>query len=105
MKEGLLKLPRNRVRRNYLGGAGIDRLHGEAVCQDNDRPEEWIGSMVEAVNLGMEPVENEGLAMVETEEGVFCLRDLVDKNRQFYLGNSIHQDGSWQLSFLLKILD
>mgnify|MGYP002510202500 CR=1 FL=1 len=105
MKEGLLKLPRNRVRRNYLGGAGIDRLHGEIVCQDNDRPEEWIGSMVEAVNLGMEPVKNEGLAVVETEEGMLFLRDLVDENRKFYLGNSIHQDGSWQLSFLLKILD
>lgn len=45
MRKGLIKLPRNRVRRNYLGGAGIDRLHGEKVCQDNDRPEEWIGSM------------------------------------------------------------
>lgn len=105
MKEGLMKLPKNRVRRNYLGGAGIDRLHGEAVCRDNDRPEEWIGSMVEAVNLGMEPVENEGLAMVETKEGRFCLRDLVDKNRRFYLGESVRKDGTWQLSFLLKILD
>ncbi len=105
MKEGLMKLPRNRVRRNYLGGAGIDRLHGETVCRDNDRPEEWIGSMVEAVNLGMEPIENEGLAMVETEEGMFCLRDLVNENQRFYLGDSIHKDGTWQLSFLLKILD
>lgn len=105
MKRGLIKLPKNRVRRNYLGGAGIDRLHGERVCKDNDRPEEWIGSMVEAVNPGMEPVEKEGLAMVETEDGIFCLRELVDQNQRFYLGDSIHKDGTWQLSFLLKILD
>ena len=69
MKKGLIKLPENRVRRNYLGGAGIDRLHKKAVCVDNDRPEEWIGSMVEAVNLGMEPVEQEGLALVELLSG------------------------------------
>ena len=42
MNYGLMKLPRNRVRRNYLGGAGIDRLHGESVCRDNDQPEEWV---------------------------------------------------------------
>ena len=67
MNYGLMKLPRNRVRRNYLGGAGIDRLHGETECRDNNQPEEWIGSMVEAVNPGMDPVEKEGLAKVETE--------------------------------------
>ncbi len=105
VKKGLINLPRNRVRRNYLGGAGIDQMHGEAVCRDNDQPEEWIGSMVEAVNPGMDPIEKEGLAMVDTEEGALCLRDLVDQNRRFYLGNSIRKDGSWQLSFLLKILD
>ncbi len=105
MKKGLIKLPENRVRRNYLGGAGIDRLHKKAVCVDNDRPEEWIGSMVEAVNLGMEPVEQEGLALVDTEEGVRCLRDVVDEEQSFYLGKSIHSDNTWQLSFLLKILD
>ena len=105
MNYGLMKLPRNRVRRNYLGGAGIDRLHGESVCRDNDQPEEWVGSMVEAVNPGMEPVDKEGLAKVETEDGEFFLRDLVDRSRKYYLGDSIHKDGTWQLSFLLKILD
>lgn len=105
MKKGLMKLPRNRVRRNYLGGAGIDRLHGEAVCVDNDQPEEWIGSMVEAMNPGMEPVKREGLALVETDMGVRSLREVVEEERSFYLGESIHKDGTWQLSFLLKILD
>ena len=105
MRKGLMKLPRNRVRRNYLGGAGIDRLHGEEVCVDNDQPEEWIGSMVEAVNPGMEPVKQEGLAMVETEAGIRSLREVVEEEQSFYLGDSIHKDGTWQLSFLLKILD
>ena len=105
MRKGLIKLPENRVRRNYRGGAGIDRMHGKTVCRDNDMPEEWVGSMVEAFNPGMEPMAHEGLALVETEEGRRFLRDLVDENREYYLGTGIHQDGSCQLSFLLKILD
>lgn len=105
MKKGLIKLPRNRVRRNYLGGAGIDLLHGETDCQDNEMPEEWVGSMVEAFNAGMEEIPYEGLAAVETESGKEFLRDVVDQEKEFYLGRSIHKDGSWQLSFLLKILD
>ncbi|MCC8024732.1 MAG: mannose-6-phosphate isomerase [Clostridium sp.] len=105
MTQPLIKLPRNRVRRNYLGGAGIDALQGEKACEDNDRPEEWVGSMVEASNPGMEPIAHEGLTEVETEEGIKFLRDVVNENKKYYLGKSIHRDGSWQLSFLLKILD
>ena len=42
MATGLMKLPENRVRRNYTGGAGIDRLHGKARQEDNNMPEEWV---------------------------------------------------------------
>lgn len=105
MKKALIKLPRNRVRRNYLGGAGIDRLHGEPVCVDNDRPEEWLGSMVEAVNPGMDVIEHEGLIQVDTDEGKRYLRDVVDGEKEYYLGDCMRKDGSWQLSFLYKILD
>ena len=59
MATGLMKLPENRVRRNYTGGAGIDRLHGKARQEDNNMPEEWVGSMVEASNPGMEPIAHE----------------------------------------------
>lgn len=105
MKRALIKLPRNRVRRNYLGGAGIDALQGERECKDNNKPEEWVGSMVEASNPGMEFIEHEGLIKIDTEKGPMYLRDVVDQEKEYYLGSSIHRDGSWQLSFLLKILD
>lgn len=105
MKKGLIKLPRNRVRRNYLGGMGIDVLHDEMICVDNNMPEEWIGSMTEAYNPGMEPIAHEGLCCICTENGTRFLRDIIDEEKQFYLGKSIHKDGTWQLSFLLKILD
>ena len=105
MKKALIKLPRNRVRRNYLGGAGIDALQGKMECQDNNMPEEWVGSMVEASNPGMEVIGHEGLIKVDTGDGTEFLRDVVDREKKYYLGDSIHRDGSWQLSFLLKILD
>lgn len=100
MRKSLLKLSPNRVRRNYLGGAGIDAMHGLERCVDTDRPEEWIGSMEEASNPGLEVIEHEGLQKV----GDRYLRDIVDEEREFYLG----ADGKgkeWKLSFLFKILD
>ncbi|WP_194610801.1 class I mannose-6-phosphate isomerase [Clostridium vitabionis] len=105
MRKKLIFLPPNRVRRNYMGGAGIDALHGRRICMDNDQPEEWIGSMVEASNPGLPPVPHEGLVAVETPEGSQFLRNVVDQEKKFYLGDDLHPDGSWQLSFLFKILD
>lgn len=105
MKKALIKLPGNRVRRNYLGGAGIDSLQGKSVCIDNNMPEEWVGSMVEASNPGMEVIEHEGLIKIDTGDGAMFFRDVIDLEKEYYLGRSIHGDGSWQLSFLLKILD
>lgn len=105
MQQGLFKLPPNRVRRNYRGGAGIDLLHGIEKGMDNDCPEEWIGSMVEAVNPGLSLIPGEGLSVVETLVGQRYLRDIVDEDKVFYLGEDVRPDGSWQLSFLFKILD
>jgi mannose-6-phosphate isomerase len=42
----------NRVYRFYRGGALIDRLRGLPEPADNDRPEDWIASVVPASNPG-----------------------------------------------------
>lgn len=105
MKKVLFRLPPNRVRRNYRGGAGIDRLHRLSRCVDTDRPEEWIGSMTEAVNPGLPPISHEGLATVETEIGPLFLKDVIQDDPAFYLGGFLHRDGTWQPGFLFKILD
>jgi mannose-6-phosphate isomerase len=42
----------NRVYRFYRGGALIDRLRGVTEPADNDRPEDWIASVVRASNPG-----------------------------------------------------
>ena len=101
----MLKLPTNRVRRNYTGGAGIDKLHKQKQCLDNDKPEEWVGSMEEASNPGLPIIPQEGLAFAELPQGKMYLKDLINTDENFYLGDYVHGDGSWQLSFLLKILD
>lgn len=105
MKKYIILLPRNRVRRNYQGGAGIDKLHNEAICVDNDQPEEWLGSLVEASNPGLPEVPHEGLISIDTPTGPQFLRDILDAEKEFYLGDYLHADGSWQLSYLFKILD
>ncbi|MFR2692541.1 MAG: hypothetical protein ACLTBV_17865 [Enterocloster bolteae] len=68
-------------------------------------PEEWVGSMVEASNPGMEPIAHEGLAVVETADGPRFLRDIIDDDREFYLALAPAAGRGWRLSFLLKILD
>ena len=64
-----------------------------------------MGSMVEASNPGMEPRAHEGLAVVETADEPRFLRDIIDDDREFYLGTAACGEGGWRLSFLFKILD
>ena len=102
----LLPLKPNRVRRNYLGGAGIDRLQagGEGVFQDTDRPEEWVASLVDAKNPGLDPVENEGLSRCAIS-GQPLFADLLAAAPEFYLGKEWYSAHGLDLGFLLKILD
>ena len=99
----LLPLFPNRVRRNYLGGAVIDRLQSgndTGIYRDGDRPEEWVASLVSAQNPGLAPVEDEGLSRCAVH-GQPLLRDLLQASPQWYLG----RDDNVDLGFLLKILD
>ena len=96
----------NRVRRNYLGGAVIDRLQAETagrVFDDGDKPEEWVASLVSARNPGLPHVENEGLSRCAIN-GQPLLKDLLQAAPDFYLGKK-RQGGVSALGFLLKILD
>ena len=105
MKSGLIKLLPNRVRRNYLGGKGIDELHSIYGTKDNDKPEEWVGSLVEATNPGMEVIPHEGLAKGIIDNKEEYLKNIIDSDPSYYLGSSIHKDGTYHMSFLYKILD
>jgi mannose-6-phosphate isomerase len=95
------------VRRNYRGGAGIDRLQATSVSDtggfhDGDRPEEWVASLVDAQNPGLTVVENEGLSRCALS-GEPLLVDVLKNAPEFYLGK--RPGNNIDLGFLLKILD
>lgn len=81
------KLKENRVRRSYLGGARIDKFYGKEKFENGYRPEDWIGSVVEANNPG-DVIEGEGLGVTENGE---LVRDILSEKGK--------------MPFLLKMLD
>ncbi len=100
MEEKILKLSKNRVRRNYLGGEHIDALQHIASQGPSDMPEEWIASIVEAKNPGLEEIKNEGLSKCIYNGKEIPLIDVIKSDPEFWLGK---KDAS--LGFLFKILD
>ena len=107
LKKKVIKLPSNLTRRNYTGGAGIQKFRGneKRTWIDGNRPEEWIGSLVEAVNPGMEKIEGEGLAKVTEGSDTWYFKDVIEKNPEFYLGEIYQGDGVLDFGFLFKVLD
>ena len=106
MNRYLLKLPENRARRNYTGGAAIDMLKRKAMCKDGNQPEEWLASTVSAKNPGMEIVEDEGLSFIYDGQGnKLLLSELFQSNAEFYLGAKHFENYGANTGFLAKLLD
>lgn len=63
-----LKFKINRVKRLYTGGSGIDRMRGIQNPSDNEFPEDWIASCVEANSRGFY-APGHGLSTVIDENG------------------------------------
>ncbi len=61
----LLKFTDNRVWRTYQGGKILDQIE-QKPAKDTHFPENWIGSLVEARNIGREDI-SEGQAKVFIE--------------------------------------
>ena len=77
----------NRVRRAYTGGIQIDRFTGKEICENSNRPEEWLASSVTAFNPDYEPIENEGLSICRNGEN---FKDVLEKNTEQILGKRLH---------------
>lgn len=105
INHSIMTLLPNRVRRNYLGGAGIDKFHGCLDGIDNNRPEEWIGSLVNAHNPGMENIMQEGLSYVSIDGEEHLLKDIIIQSLDYYMGDLYKTGGQPDLGFLFKILD
>ncbi|WP_055445594.1 hypothetical protein [Lacinutrix mariniflava] len=82
-----LKQLSNRVWRTYQGGALIDNWKKTSPEIDNSMPEEWIMSTITA--RGKDRPENEGLSLIETPDGTLPLKQLIDSNKELYLGKAL----------------
>lgn len=109
MKEGDLHRPLRteptRVRRTYTGGEWFSTWHGDGTDDVGNRPEEWIASVVPAVNTGFPPQENEGLSLVENRGERILLRDLLEQFPETMLGTTHAEKFGAQPGVLAKIID
>lgn len=118
MKEPVLPLLPNRVRRNYVGGALLSdwerqqQQENPSLAVDDNRPEDWLASTTPAINAGMDPDKQEGIgrvspsALADSEAKEICFLDtLFAAHGEYYLGASHLRHCGPQLGFLAKLLD
>ena len=97
----LKQLP-NRVWRTYEGGALIDKWNKTSPEVDSSEPEEWIMSTITARGKNRPP--KEGLSLIETPEGTFALKELIESDLELYLGKKV-ADKFGTTGVLIKMLD
>lgn len=106
MDPSIIPLPPNRVRRNYLGGAGLDALEGAADPRDSDQPEDWIASTVPARNPGLPDAPGEGVGFVPDGTGEWiAFPELLRRDPERLLGADRFKRNGANLGFLVKLLD
>lgn len=104
-KKGIVKFSANRVWRTYQGGKVLDSIEGKSNPSDSHFPEDWIGSVVQARNIGREDIE-EGLSMVEGDSGdSISFKDLVSTDPAYYLGQATGPSLQMDALPLVKYLD
>lgn len=100
----ILKLLNNRVVRSYSGGKLIEQWQGLANPADNDKPEEWLASVVEARNKNYIP--GEGLSTVLMPDGsIQKLTDLIVADSEAFLGKDHVAKYGVHTAVLTKVLD
>jgi len=99
-----LRLARNRVYRNYRGGALLDRWQGVTQPTDGHFPEEWVGSTTVS-RLPGRP-KDEGLSQVLLPDGsTAILKELIEQNPEAMLGTAHVSRHGRELAVLCKVLD
>ena len=98
-----IKLTETRAWRTYIGGALIEGAYGREKI-DNNFPEEWIGSCVQAINQHREHII-EGLSHTFVNGDQVTLRSLVEKYPEQPLGKQHVEVFGTNLAILAKIID
>jgi mannose-6-phosphate isomerase len=92
------RLPQTRVYRFYRGGALLDRFRGGEDGADGDFPEDWIGSVTQAMNPGRDEPDA-GLSRLEDGR---LLRDAIAADPEGWLGPAA---ATGSPGVLVKLLD
>jgi mannose-6-phosphate isomerase len=100
----ILLLP-NRVWRFYTGGMMIDRFKGEPSVRDTHYPEEWVGSLVQAVNPQPHYKQGEGLQLVTVDRQTVGLKEAIEANPEGMLGGEHVRVYGTDAALLVKLLD
>lgn len=103
-KTPIVLLP-NRVWRFYTGGMMIDRFKGEPTARDTHFPEEWVGSLVQAVNPGSHYKEGEGLQLITMDQQMVQLKKVIEENPEGMLGKEHVRVYGRDAALLVKLLD
>ena len=98
-----LRLDNPRAWRTYLGGAGLDRLHGVLPGEDGHFPEEWIMSVVAARNAGREDIKDEGMSHIR--ETGRTLKEQIEADPSGMLGEAFVAKNGPFPGVLVKLID
>ncbi|GAA0178908.1 class I mannose-6-phosphate isomerase [Clostridium sediminicola] len=100
----LLKLNTNRVWRTYLGGKKLEKFLSDSETTDKHFPEEWIGSVVKAINPNSN--ESEGLSKVNLNKGkIATLLEIIESDPNKFLGEGHVKQFGHDTGVLVKLLD
>ena len=91
------RLAPTRVHRFYRGGALIGRLRGQDE-EDGSLPEDWIGSVTQANNPGL----NEGLSRLADGR---LLKEVIEADSEHWLGRAHVERFGASTGLLVKLLD
>ena len=97
-----IRLESERAWRTYLGGKLIDELQGKTPAEDTHFPEDWIISVVRAINQGREDIV-EGLNRVAGTE--MTLADLIAAEPEAMLGKAHVAKWGAKTAVLCKVID
>jgi len=100
-----LKLLPNRVWRTYEGGGLLDRWHGADAPSDGAFPEDWVGSLVRAANVGREQITEGYSQYIGSDGTVRLLKEAVERSPQSFLGSGHVAKYGVQSALLVKALD
>lgn len=104
-QQPIWRLSPNRVWRTYQGGKILEEWQGRDQPRDSHFPEDWVGSITRANNVGREEHVHEGLSTIHCDGEKMLLVDLLNDHGDWILGEKHSQAFGKEPQLLVKWLD